>query len=618
MSSSSSTSALAALPPSGQGDRLRTLLDTVRELGAEDLLWLSGFAAGVAAGRSAPAAQLRAAVALTAPPPAPATTPVTVLFGTHSGNSKKLAERLAQRLGAAGATARLVRLSDYQVRDLAKEKLLVLVVATHGDGDPADDTRSFYDFVLGRRAPRLPDLRFAVLGLGDASYPKFCHVARTLDERLAELGARRLTARGECDVELEKVAAPWIESASALVASEAGASGGRDAVVIPLHAPVVGAPVSASAAATRSEPALATVLVNQAITARAAHKRVLHLELGADEQRLAYQTGDALAIWPENPPAAVAELVGSLGLDGDALVARDGRELPLARWLGGELEITRLSRPFLAAVAERTGSSALASALAPTGEAELRELLATRQVLDVLAANPARWTAAELVAALRPLAPRSYSISSSALAYPGEIHLTVAHVAYDNAAGQRRVGSASDYLARSKVDDLVRAFVEPNPGFRPPAPDADLIMVGPGTGVAPFRAFVQERELAGATGRSWLFFGEQSRRDTFLYQLEWQDAVKRGALGRLDLAFSRDGARKVYVQHRLRERGKDVWAWLERGAHFYVCGDAKRMAPDVEAALLAIAREHGGKSEDGAAEFLAELRAQGRYHRDVY
>lgn len=360
------------------------------------------------------------------------------------------------------------------------------------------------------------------------------------------------------------------------------------------------------------------MLVNQQITSRAARKRVLHLELATDEQALAYQTGDALAIWPHNAPWQVAELVSALGLSADAPVAHKGKEHALGHWLTSELEITKLSRPVLAAVAERTGAAELVSALRPGNDVQLATLLGGRQVVDVLSAHRTQWSAAELVAALRPLAPRSYSIASSPLAFPGEAHLTVAHVAYTTAEGQRRAGAASDYLARLAVDDSLRAFVEPNPSFRLPSPDADLLMVGPGTGVAPFRAFVQERELTGGRGKSWLFFGEQHRRSQFLYQVEWQAAVKRGSLHRVDLAFSRDQEQKIYVQHRLLQRGRDVWAWLDGGAHFYVCGDAKHMAPDVEAALLAIAAEHGGKTAEGAQEWLSELRGSGRYHRDVY
>ncbi|HVV87586.1 MAG TPA: GTP-binding protein [Kofleriaceae bacterium] len=620
-------------PPAlaGAPSRAAALLDQVQALSADDLLWLSGYAAGLAAGRrGGEVAAPVVAHLVSAAPPQPATPAVTVLYGTHTGTSRALAERLARRLGDGGATVRLVRASDYEPRDLAKERVLFVVVATHGDGDPADDTRALHDFVLGRRAPRLPELRFAVLGLGDSSYPKFCHVARLLDDRLAALGGRRLRARGECDVEVEAVAAPWLDDAVRLGLAEAAPARG-DGVVIPLHAaPAAGSasiavanaapPAIASASATRAEPAPATVLASQAITARGANKRVRHLELAIDEARLAYQPGDSLAIWPANPPELVDDVLAAVGATGDEPATRDGRERPVRAWLTDALELTRLARPFLAAHAARSrdaGATALADALTAGHDDALAALVASHQVIDILTRFPAAWTAAELVAALRPLAPRSYSIASSLVAVPGEAHLTVG-VVEDVRDGRRRAGCASDLLARAADGDVLRAFVEPNPAFRLPAPDADVIMIGPGTGVAPFRGFVQEREATGARGRSWLFFGEQHRRSQFLYQLEWQRALARGVLTRMDVAFSRDQPHKIYVQDRLAERGAELHAWLEGGAHVYVCGDARRMAPAVDAALAAIARRHGGLDEDGAADWLAALRAGGRYHRDVY
>ena len=611
----------------------RALLPAVDALSRDELLWLSGYAAGVAAGRggatSSPLGPPAPLVA--APPPAePARPPVTVLYGTHTGTSRAVAERLARRLADGGAPVRLVRASDYAPRDLARERTLFLVVATHGDGDPADDTRALHELLLGKRAPRLPELRFAVLGLGDSSYPKFCHVARQFDERLAALGAHRLHARGECDLDVDAVAAPWLTAVASAYEAEHPAitSASTPAITTAITTAITAALPTSSAtattsagprAATRAAPATATVLANQPLVSRASTKRVHHLELAVDEAALAYQAGDALAVWPTNPPALVDELLALLGAAPDQPVTRDGRERPLAAWLSDALELTRLARPFLAAHAARAGDAAdeLTAALAPGAEDVLARFIASHQVLDVLHRFPARWTAAELALALRPLAPRSYSIASSPKACPGEAHLTVARVE-DVRAGRRRAGAASDLLARAADGDPVRAFVEPNPGFRLPQDDVDVVMIGPGTGVAPFRAFVQEREVTGARGRSWLFFGEQHRRHTFLYQLEWQRALARGHLTRLDVAFSRDQAAKVYVQHRLAERGADVYAWLEGGAHLYLCGDARSMAPAVEAALVAIAARHGGKDADAAADWLSALRAAGRYHRDVY
>lgn len=597
------------------GERAPSLLAAVHELSRDELLWLSGYTAGLAA---RPASDV-------ASRPTPASTPltnagpadaVTVIYGTHTGHSRALAERLAARLEAGGAAVRLWRASDYPLRELARERTLFVVVATHGDGDPADDTRALWDHLTGRRAPRLPELRYAVLGLGDSSYPRFCHVARVLDERLAELGAERLHPRGECDVEVEVVAAPWLDATVAL--GLAAVPRRSDGVVIPLHGASPPALAPPARAATRAQPALATVVASQPITGRGAVKRVHHLELAIDEAVLGYQPGDALAILPSNPPALVDEVVELLGGERDQVLTREGRALPLATWLTDELELTRVARPFLAAhLARSRDAGALGAALAPGAEAALAAFVAEHQVVDVLRRFPAEWSAAELVAALRPLSPRSYSIASALTACPGELHLTVAEVAAVR-DGRPRVGCASDYLARLPVGATVRAHVEPTPGFRLPADDVDLIFVGPGTGVAPFRAFLQAREAAGARGRSWLFFGAPHRRSQFLYQLEWQRALAQRRLTRLDVAFSRDQPERVYVQDRLRARGAEVHAWLAGGAHLYVCGDARHMAPAVDAALRAIAAAHGGLGEDAAAAWLSELAAAGRYHRDVY
>jgi sulfite reductase (NADPH) flavoprotein alpha-component len=600
MSATSAALPALPLPP----ERLRHLDQSLEGLDAVALNWVSGYVAGLASERA------RRAGGVPAEPAAPQGPVATVLYGSQTGNGRRLAERLKSQLDAAGIAAHLVSAADYPPRRLAEERLLYLVVSTHGEGDPPDDARAFSEFVLGRRAPRLEQLAYAVFALGDSSYPRFCETGRVLDERLAELGARRLLPRVDADVDFEPAAASWLETARESARRESG--GPRLALVTPLRAG--GAELSAP---TRERPLAVEVLVNQPLTAPGAPREVRHLEIALPSGGLGYEPGDALGVWPENPASAVAEIAGLLGASPDTAVAHDGRTLPLADWLRREREITRLTRPLLEAHARRAGSEELLGLLAPGRQDALRSLLRDWQVADLLRDHPAGWTAPELVASLRPLAPRLYSIASSRAAVGDEAHLTVALLAGER-AGRERLGAASSFLARDPGTPL-RAFLEPNPRFRlPPDPARDIIMVGAGTGVAPYRGFLQERVETGATGRNWLVFGSRHLDRDFLYQAEWLEALRKGPLHRLDVAFSRDTAQKRYVQHCLLEQGAELFAWLEAGATLYVCGDAERMAPDVHSALLEVVSRHSGRDVDAAAEYVAVLAADRRYLRDVY
>ncbi|MBW8823701.1 MAG: assimilatory sulfite reductase (NADPH) flavoprotein subunit [Xanthomonadales bacterium] len=580
------------------------------------LWWLSGYAAGLARGRTVPTTALAAVASETI-----ATPQLTIVYGSQTGNARRQAEALSTQIEAAGFGVRLLRADAYPLRELKNERHLVIVISTQGDGDPPDDARAFVEFIAGKRAPKLPDLRYSVLALGDSSYPKFCAIGRQLDARLAELGATRWFERGDADLDIDTVATPWMANALA-AAKDALKPQVPLATVTPLR------PHAQAAAGiyTRDHPFPAEVLVNQRITGRGdrratSNKDVRHVELSLEGSGLKYEPGDALGVWPTNPPRLVAALLATLQLDGDAPVSsHGGQTLPLHEWLSTKREITRLSRPFLTQHAQRAGAVALDAILATDGMAALADLLANRQLIDLLREYPAAWKADELVAALRPLAPRLYSIASSARVVGEEAHLTVTHIEYAvDGDADPRWGTTSDFLARSNEGGTVPVFIERNERFRLPSEASrDIILIGPGTGVAPFRAFVQERAESGASGRNWLFFGNPHAHGDFLYQLEWQDALKSGALHRLDLAFSRDQPHKIYVQDRLRERGAEVFGWLQSGAHLYVCGDATRMAKDVHSALLDIIATHGGKSADEANDYLNDLQAQGRYARDVY
>lgn len=606
------TAALPAPPISAEKSELAAQL--IQGLDGPALHWLSGYMAGAAAHATGHAPALA-----TAPAQVAESLRLTVLYGSQTGNAKRVAEQLAERAGAEGIEVRLLRADAYPLHELKTERLLYVVISTHSTGDevePPDDSRTFIEHLESRRAPKLPELQFAVLALGDTSYPDFCGIGRRLDNRLAELGGTRLFDRGDADVDVDSVAGPWSETALAraveLKQEHAPAAVARTtgSVVTPLH--------PGRTAWTRQHPFHAEVLANQRIVANDSGKDVRHIELSLEGSGITYQPGDALGIWPVQSPTLVDAVLATLHLDGSREVTFKDETLSLAEWLGRRRELTGLTRPFLVAHAERGGHHELEARLASGSNRELATLFATTQLLDLLRRYPSDWDAEALVAALRPLAPRMYSIASSQAQVGEEVHLTVDRLHYLS-DGEDRWGVASHHLCALGESDTVPVFVDTNDRFRLPAdPARDIIMVGPGTGVAPFRAFLQERAVSGATGRNWLLFGNPHRRTDFLYQLEWQQARKRGVLTRLDVAFSRDQAEKVYVQHRIREHGRELWDWLEGGAHLYVCGDADRMAPDVGAALAAVAVEHGGKTRDEAETWLKALMAEGRYARDVY
>jgi len=600
-------------------ERTELLLRVVEGLEPSTLQWLSGFAAGVAHERAS-GRGLAVALPAGAPAAAPAaraepTARVTIVYGSQTGNSKRIAEKLGRSAEAAGLAARVYAASNYPVKDLAKERMLVTVISTQGDGDPPDDARGLMEFLMSRRAPKLEQLSYSVLALGDSSYPKFCETGKQVDERLAALGAKRLLDRVDCDVDYDTLANPWLERVVTSARDTLGAAAGTaSANVTRLRA----APVEPEF--SRDQPFAAEIIANQAITARSATKEVRHIEINLTGSGLNYEPGDALGVWHENPPVVVNDVLQALRLDGEQPVELEGATKPLREWLATKRELTRLTRPFLAQQAERSQDARLAEILQPSREDALRHTLKDLQVVDVLQRHPGDWEAKAFVQALRPLAPRLYSIASSQESVGEEAHLTVALVDY-TLDRKHRFGAASKHLASLQGEDAkARVFIEHNERFRLPADTArDVIMIGPGTGVAPFRGFVQHREAQGATGRNWLFFGARHFQSEFLYQTEWQDMVKKGVLNRLDLAFSRDRSiAREYVQDRLRRVGKDLYSWLEGGAYVYVCGDADKMAPDVNAALIDIVAEHGGKSRDDAESYVRKLADDRRYLRDVY
>jgi len=586
----------------------------VEGLDTAGLWWLSGYAAGLAQTRMSPGIGPKPAAV------AQDSQRLTIVYGSQTGNAKRLAEQLAREAESAGLVVRLLRADAYPTRELAVERLLYVVISTQGEGDPPDDARALVEFIAGKRVPKLPELKYAVLGLGDSSYPLFNAIGRRLDTRLSELGAIRLFAAGEADVDFETVATPWRTQALASA---------REA--LKAHAPLATVtalrPSTTASGWTRDRPFAAELLLNQRITARDSGKDVRHLELSLAGSGLSYQPGDALGVWPRNPPSLVEGVLDTLQLDGDHAVTQGNDTLPLREWLTARRELTKLSRPLLAAHAAQAQAGDLNRLLVPSEAADLASLFSSHQLIDVLRRWPAEWSGEELVAALRPLTPRLYSIASSQKVVGDEAHLTLDVLDYE-AFGHAHVGAASGHLAMLPEGGCASIYIEANERFRLPSDSTrDVIMIGPGTGVAPFRGFVQERTATGARGRNWLLFGNPRFRTDFLYQLEWQAALKAGSLHRLDLAFSRDGlarvdavsgiARKTYVQHRLIERARDVYDWLEGGAQLYVCG-AIAMGKDVHAALRSIVAQQRGVDVETAEDYLSELQRQGRYARDVY
>lgn len=607
-------SALPRLPELLPAENAEALSRAVAGLEAPALWWLSGYAAGLAHARAGTqSAATPAALPLEpAAEPAAAAPPaqrLTVVYGSQTGNAKRAAEALVAEAEVAGLAVRLFRADAYPLKELRDERLMSFVFSTQGEGDPSDDAIGFFEFLDGRRAPQLPQLKYSVLALGDSSYAKFCEIGRRLDARLAALGASAVLPRAEADVDIEEVAAPWRGGlVEALRAQQPSAAPAARATVTPLRRPQ-------TPSFTRESPYAAELLANQRISGRESEKDVRHVELDLAESGLSYEPGDALGVWADNPPALVEAVLAATALDGDAPVTLKDRQLPLRDWLGSQREISRSARGVLAALAERSGDVGLAEALAQPERTAA--LLAELPLVDALRRWPVDWAPEALVAALKPMTPRLYSIASSRAEVGDEAHLTVDVLRYAQGEGIH-VGAASSHIARQDAGARLRVFIEPNERFRLPA-DArrDLIMIGAGTGIAPYRGFLQQRVAEGAAGRHWLVFGAQRFASDFLYQAEWLKARKDGRLARIDLAFSRDQAEKVYVQQRLREQGRELYAWLRGGAHLYVCG-AIQMGKDVHAALIDVFSEHGGLSREDAEAELRALQQAGRYARDVY
>lgn len=596
--------ALSQLTPltSPLDERQLTALQTaLTGLSPLQIAWVSGYLAGRGAVESIPASVQASAPA----------SGLTILYGSQTGNTRGVAESLAARLHGRGIEPRLLSLGDYKSRDIASERLVLLLVSTHGEGEPPESAQDLFKYLHGKRAPRLESLRYAVLGLGDSSYAQFCQAARAFDTRLRELGAQPLLDLQCGDVDYRETVADWsgrvLELTPGLVES-------HRAKVIPIHGGKDVEPVAAIPATTG--PLLAQLIERRRLTTSDAVGEVHHLALAIDPERLRFSPGDALGVWFRNDPALVDEILTRLQLDGDSPVTLVDGDLALREALSERLELTQLHPNVVKAWAERSGSDALAD-LSADG-ARLRDYAGSRQFIDLIAGHPGHLEPSALAGLLQPLRPRLYSIASSQTEIPDEAHLTVSLLGYA-VDGRERLGGASGFLARRlREDESIRVAVTENPGFRLPVDDdTPLILIGAGTGIAPFRAFLQDRAARGARGRHWLIFGNRHYRRDFLYQLDWQAHRRAGRLERVSVAFSRDQNDKRYVQHRLREEGRDLHTWLQEGAHLYVCG-ATAMGRAVHETLRDVIARERGIDHASADDALDTLRQDGRYQRDLY
>ena len=544
---------------------------------------------------------------------------LSILFGSQTGNCESLAKRLAKEGSKQGFATTIHDLGKYSVVQLAGEQNVLILVSTYGDGAPPDNAKAFWDALQAPGVPQMGAVRFSVCAMGDTNYPKFCAFGKEVDRRLEQLGAQRIHPRTDCDVEYEVPFSTWMAGALRAFAAKTDANApptpAPDAASLPAHPdPAI------QEAYSKKRPFPARLVTNRRLNGAGSEKDVRHFEIALGTSGLTYEVGDALGVLPQNDPVLVAEILAVLGASGtESVTIKDGLTGTLRGVLTQNLEITKAPKALLGTLAQKSGDAELIRLLTLEASADLTQFLYGRELIDFLSSYPAvKFAPQEFVDFLRKLQPRLYSISSSPKAHPGEVHLTVASVRYES-HGRKRNGVCSTFLAdRVGTETQVPIFVHANKAFRPPPGDRPLIMVGPGTGIAPFRAFLEERQATGAKGRNWLFFGDQKSSTDFLYQNELEVYFRDGLLTRLDVAWSRDQARKVYVQDKMRLHAGELYRWLEDGAGFYVCGDASRMAKDVDVALQELIQSAGAKTPEQAIDYVKQLKANQRYLRDVY
>jgi sulfite reductase (NADPH) flavoprotein alpha-component len=573
----------------------------------EQRAWLNGYLAGLMARGQVDPIALRANA-----PGAAALKPLTILFGSQTGTAESLAKRAAKDAGKRGFAPMVLDMAQTDLAKLTAEQNLLVITSTYGEGEPPDNAKALHAALQSAGDRPLTAVRFSVCSLGDTNYVQFCQCGKDLDAWLERLGGTRVTPRVDCDLDYEEKFAAWLDAALTSLGPVAGA-------LRPEATPESGhkaLPTGEEPIYSKKNPFPATVLTVRNLCGPGSAKEVNHVEISLEGSALTYEVGDALGVVPQNCPALVADVLAVLGCDGEEAVTTPGGEMPLRRALTECYDLGKPSPELLTLVG---GGVSHPDTALESGHKAPPTLIQFHHVIDVLVVTPTKPSPKDFVAKLKKIQPRLYSISSSPKAHPGQVHLTVGAVRYDK-DGRSRKGVCSTFLAeRAAAAGKVGVYVHANRGFRPPANGAaPVIMVGPGTGIAPFRAFLEERRATGATGRNWLFFGDQKSASDFLYREELVAMQATGLLTRLDLAFSRDQAEKIYVQHRMLENAAELYAWLEAGAHFYVCGDAARMAKDVDVALHQVIERAGGKSPTAAADYVQGLKTAKRYARDVY
>ena len=582
------------------------LLEQLQQLNKTQLIWLSGYSFGLSEASLCQSMNQRA-IEADGFAEIPLESKVLVLYASQTGNAQSIAESLNNNLQQNNYSSELASTLEIKLKQLTEYQYIFVVASTHGEGEPPDDAIDFHESLHSKKAPQLDQVHFAVLGLGDSSYEFFCQTAKDFDKRFEELGAKRLMDCVECDIDYEQAACQWVEHIAEIIPT-ATVVESAEALASLVY------PKSFLAAYNKFNPYNANIELQQKLTARGSTKNTFHVEIDISDSGLIYQPGDALAIIAENNSVLVDEVLNQLGFDATEEVEYEGQLQSIKSLLTHKLEITLLNKPLV----DYLLSVATTSELEEEVSKGYSEFIQYNQLIDALILSQATFDVKQLVALLKPLKARLYSIASSQDEYPNEVHITLnQHVA--NNPRNKRYGLASHYLTESLTEgDSVKIYIEENNNFRLPSDDKPLIMIGPGTGVAPFRAFLQQRDYNQAKGRNWLFFGNPHFNTDFLYQTEFQSYVKKGLLTEIDVAFSRDQQEKIYVQDRLIEKSKEIWNWLEQGAFVFVCGDKDNMAKDVELALLSIIEQQGQKTQTEAKEYLKNLKIQSRYQRDVY